>query len=130
MLGPENLLDRTTNGLSNVYKFYYSSFMHENGLPAGILPAEDVMHFRVHEDGSFHVQLKRSQEKNIHGHVVRYLSEVSGVVEKGRMSSLKGVKVRRLLLGWSRVDTIRRIPHSISFQFGRISKTIPESAFQ
>ncbi|CAI7764380.1 unnamed protein product [Closterium sp. NIES-53] len=81
--------------------------------------------------GPFHVKLSHSVERNIHGNLVRYSSEVRGTICRGKITNLKGVHVRRLML-WLSVDSIETReanPSDIHFRVGPVSEGIPRSAF-
>ncbi|CAI5480999.1 unnamed protein product [Closterium sp. Yama58-4] len=108
-----------------------SQALQENGLPPGLLPLQEVVQSTNTRTGPFQVKLSHSVERKIHGNLVRYSSEVRGTICRGKITNLKGVHVRRLML-WLSVDSIESKEANssdIHFRVGPVSEGIPRSAF-
>ncbi|CAI5465368.1 unnamed protein product [Closterium sp. Yama58-4] len=73
-----------------------SQALQENGLPPGLLPLQEVVQSTDTRTGPFQVKLSHSVERNIHGNLVRYSSEVRGTICRGKITNLKGVHVRSI----------------------------------
>ncbi|CAK9171896.1 unnamed protein product, partial [Ilex paraguariensis] len=100
------------------------------GLPSGLLP-DSVKSYSLSSDGSFVVELEKPCYVQFE-YLVYYEKEITGVLDIGSISDLKGIQVQRFFL-WFDVDQIKvDLPPSdnIYFQVGFINKKLDVDQFE
>ncbi|XP_027348604.1 uncharacterized protein LOC113860138 [Abrus precatorius] len=100
------------------------------GLPSGLLP-NTVTDYMLEEDGRFVVVLEKPCYVQF-DYLVYYETKITGKLNYGSITNLKGIQVQRLLL-WFNVDEIRvDLPPSdnIYFQVGIINKKLDLDQFK
>lgn len=99
-------------------------------LPRGLLP-DSVVSYALGEDGAFEVQLAKPCYVQF-DYLVYYEKYISGKLNVGSITKLKGIQVKRFLF-WFDVDEIKvDLPptNSIYFTVGIINKQLDISQFQ
>jgi len=99
------------------------------GLPSGLLP-NTVTDYTLGDDGKFVVYLEKPCYVQF-DYLVYYESKITGKLNYGSITDLKGIQVQRLLF-WFNVDEIRvDLPpsDSIYFQVGIINKKLDVDQF-
>lgn len=101
-----------------------------NNLPL-LLPENEVLHCTLKEDGSFTIQLKNPVTPEIHGYPAYFSTDISGVLEDGRVKNLKGVKVF-FMMAWLSIDTVLNSScgERVYFSSNYVYKGIPLTAFE
>ncbi|KAI3455012.1 hypothetical protein Pfo_011675 [Paulownia fortunei] len=96
----ERALAEVVHGSEECYN-HSLKLLGELGFPRGVLPLQDLEECGlVHETGYVWMKQKAPYEHFFKGTntLVRYDTEVTAYVEKGRMKKMKGVKSKQLLL--------------------------------
>ncbi|KAI8531723.1 hypothetical protein RHMOL_Rhmol11G0157600 [Rhododendron molle] len=110
--------------------------LREMGLPNGLLPLEDMEECGyVHAEGFVWLKQKKKTEHKFQkiGKLVSYATEVTAVIEPGRIKKLTGVKTKELLIWLSLSDIYLDDPPTgkINFQVpAGLSRSFPVSAFE
>jgi len=102
----------------------------EFGLPSGLLP-DSVKSYSLSDDGSFVVELEKTCYIKF-DYLVYYEKKISGNLQYGSITNLKGIQVQRFLF-WFDVDEIRvDLPpnDNIYFQVGFINKKLDLDQFK
>ncbi|CAA0834192.1 Protein of unknown function- DUF538 [Striga hermonthica] len=100
------------------------------GLPSGLLP-DSVTGYTLSEDGEFEVTLEKPCYIQF-DYLVYYEQKISGKLNIGSITDLKGIQVQRLFFLWFTVDEIRvDLPPSdnIYFTVGIINKKLDVDQF-
>lgn len=119
-----------------VCKKKISEFLTELGLPNGLFPLDDIEEFGYNRSAGFiWIIQKKKKEHNFKKikQVVSYATEVTAMVEKGKMTKITGVKTRELLLWLSVIDMYIEDPSSgkLTFKTGTgLSDSFPLAAFE
>ncbi|KAH7665335.1 At5g01610-like protein [Dioscorea alata] len=119
-----------------VCKKKISEFLTELGLPNGLFPLDDIEEFGYNRSAGFiWIIQKKKKEHNFKKikQVVSYATEVTALVEKGKMTKITGVKTRELLLWLSVIDMYIEDPASgkLTFKTGTgLSDSFPLTAFE
>ncbi|WOL04114.1 hypothetical protein Cni_G12835 [Canna indica] len=96
--------------------------------PRGILP-EGVQSYLLLSDGSFDVYFAADCEFGVAGYTLRYSRKVSGKVQPGKLTDLKGVSVKLLFL-WIGIDKVEVTDDDqLKFYVGLFSASFPVSNF-
>ncbi|KAG6517229.1 uncharacterized protein LOC121967985 [Zingiber officinale] len=98
--------------------------------PRGLLP-EGVQSYLLRSDGSFDVYLGGSADCEFMltgGYTLRYGARVSGRVQPGKLTEMKGVSVRVLFL-WFGIDQVVRDGDHLDFHVGLLSAAFPVENF-
>lgn len=82
--------------------------LQAHGFPPNLLPLDQVQSFVLKPDGTVDVRLSHSTRKKVNGRSLKYSARISGRIEKGRLSELKGICTKSFLL-WLAVDTLQRL---------------------
>lgn len=99
----------------------------EHGLPGGLMP-DSVRDADIDDaTGRFRVTLTAEHERQVDGIPVWYATTVTGVLTKGRIEALKGVKARVAL--WVPVTAIEAEGDGLWFSVGPVRKRVPRDAF-
>ncbi|GMN43561.1 hypothetical protein TIFTF001_012761 [Ficus carica] len=111
------------------------SLLEEFGLPAGLLPLEDVIEVGfVRSTGYMWILQKKKVEHNFKliSKLVSYSTEITGYVVQKKIKKLKGVKAKELML-WPPVsEIVVDDPPTGKIHFkslAGITKTFPVEAF-
>lgn len=97
----------------------------EHGLPEGLLPAGVVS--ASFAGDVFEVRYAAATERTVEGERVWYGAVVSGRMTTGRISGLRGVKVKRVL--WVPVTALSVDGDDLVFAVGPLSDRLPRSVF-
>ncbi|XP_051113243.1 uncharacterized protein LOC127239230 isoform X1 [Andrographis paniculata] len=100
------------------------------GLPRGLLP-DSVVSYTLADDGRFEVTLEKECYIEF-DYLVYYDKKISGVLNLGSITDLKGIQVQRFYFLWFNVDEIKvDLPpsDSIYFKVGIISKELDVDQF-
>ncbi|XP_022720826.1 uncharacterized protein LOC111278475 [Durio zibethinus] len=110
------------------------ALLQEFGLPAGLLPLENVIEVGFVRNTGYMWIVQKKVEHNFKliSKLVSYDTEITGLVEKRRIKKLKGVKAKELML-WPPVNEIvMDDPPTGKIHFKRlagVTKTFPVEAF-
>lgn len=97
--------------------------------PKGILP-EGVQSYTLHQDGSFEVFLSEDCEFKVDGgYLLNYKKKITGQVQSGSLTNLRGVDVKVVLL-WFRINGVVRSGGDLSFYVGPLSASFSLSNFE
>lgn len=97
--------------------------------PKGILP-EGVQSYELKGDGSFAVFLAGDCEFKVDGgYVLRYGSKITGKVNAGALTDLKGVSVK-VLFAWFGIGSVARSDAALNFYVGPLYASFPVSNFE
>ncbi|KAL3850398.1 hypothetical protein ACJIZ3_012280 [Penstemon smallii] len=100
------------------------------GLPSGLLP-DSVTNYTLTEDGNFEVFLQKACYIEF-DYEVYYEKKITGKLNIGSITNLKGIQVQRFFFLWFDVDEIRvDLPpsNSIYFTVGIINKKLDVDQF-
>ncbi|KAK4409226.1 hypothetical protein Sango_0503600 [Sesamum angolense] len=100
------------------------------GLPSGLLP-DSVLDYTLSEDGEFEVTLEKPCYIDF-DYLVYYDKKITGKLNLGSITDLKGIQVQRFYFLWFDVDEIRvDLPpsDSIYFTVGIINKKLDVDQF-
>ncbi|KAL8546624.1 hypothetical protein ACS0TY_006374 [Phlomoides rotata] len=100
------------------------------GLPSGLLP-DSVTNYTLSDDGKFEVYLKNACYIQF-DYLVYYEKKITGKLNLGSISDLKGIQVQRFYFLWFDVDVIKvDLPpsDSIYFTVGIINKKLDVDQF-
>ncbi|KAL0417441.1 UNVERIFIED_CONTAM: hypothetical protein Sradi_1157600 [Sesamum radiatum] len=100
------------------------------GLPSGLLP-DSVVDYTLSEDGEFEVTLQKPCYIDF-DYLVYYDKKITGKLNLGSITDLKGIQVQRFYFLWFDVDEIRvDLPpsDSIYFTVGIINKKLDVDQF-
>ncbi|EEF31516.1 conserved hypothetical protein [Ricinus communis] len=120
----EAALSLSNNSSSSVYEI-----LPKYGLPSGLLP-NSVTNYTLSEDGRFVVVLGKPCYIQF-DYLVYYETEITGKLNIGSITNLKGIQVQRFFL-WFDVDEIKvDLPpsDSIYFKVGIINKKLDVDQF-
>nr|XP_019703642.1 uncharacterized protein LOC105034467 [Elaeis guineensis] len=97
--------------------------------PKGILP-EGVQSYTLNQDGSFEVFLSEDCEFKVDGgYLLKYQKKITGKVESGSLTSLRGVNVKVVLM-WFGINGVVRSGGDLNFYVGPLSASFPLSNFE
>ncbi|KAK1374068.1 Pentatricopeptide repeat-containing protein [Heracleum sosnowskyi] len=108
----------------------------EMGLPNGLLPLQDIVECGIIRETGFVwlIQKKKVEHKfEKIGKLVSYGTEVTAVIEKGKIKKLSGVKTKELLLWVTLSDIYIDDPPTGKITFKTptgLYRTFPTSAFE
>ncbi|XP_078439597.1 uncharacterized protein At5g01610-like [Wolffia australiana] len=95
--------------------------LEEYNFPAGVLPKGVVGYELDRTTGAFSVSLNGTCTFSVEGsYQLRYRPTVSGRVSKNKLTQLKGVSVRVLLL-WLDIVAVSRVGDELDFSVGILS---------
>eukprot|EP00475_Leptophrys_vorax_P033215 TRINITY_DN51981_c0_g1_i1.p2 TRINITY_DN51981_c0_g1~~TRINITY_DN51981_c0_g1_i1.p2 ORF type:complete len:142 (+),score=10.25 TRINITY_DN51981_c0_g1_i1:143-568(+) len=106
--------------------------MEMNGFPADLMPQGAIEHCFGDETGPFSIEMREDIEKVVDEYQVKYMSRISGVLEKGFIRNLKGVQVRNMMT-WFNIDTIQAgasCKGRVYFYVGLAYRSIAEETFK
>ncbi|XP_050237145.1 uncharacterized protein At5g01610-like [Mercurialis annua] len=103
--------------------------LEEYNFPVGILPVGVTGYELNRETGEFSVYLNGTCKFPVESYTLEYKSTISGIVSKGRLSNLKGVKVFVILL-WINIVEVTREDDELYFSVGITSASFPVDNFE
>lgn len=81
--------------------------LQQYGFPPGLLPKGVTGYALNRETGQFSAYLEGSCSFNIESYTLKYKSTISGVISNRKLSNLKGVTVKVLILWLNIVEVVR-----------------------
>ncbi|OVA02626.1 Protein of unknown function DUF538 [Macleaya cordata] len=98
------------------------------GFPVGLLP-EGVTGYELDPNtGKFAAYLSSSCSFSISGYQLKYKPTITGIISKGKLTNLKGVSVKILLL-WVNIIEVRQTGGELEFSVGIASADFPIDNF-
>lgn len=97
--------------------------------PQGILPKGVTGYELNQETGEFKVYLPETCKFTIEGYDLQYKSTITGVISTNRLTRLKGVRVKVLLL-WLNIVEVTRKDSQLQFSVGIASANFPVGGFE
>ncbi|XAR61355.1 hypothetical protein NMG60_11035039 [Bertholletia excelsa] len=97
--------------------------------PVGLLP-EGVTGYELDEStGDFKVYLDGTCSFSVEGYDLRYRSPITGVIRKDKITNLKGISVKVLIL-WFNIGKVTRSGDELDFTVGIASASFTVDNFQ
>ncbi|KAF3436467.1 hypothetical protein FNV43_RR23559 [Rhamnella rubrinervis] len=96
--------------------------------PVGLLPKGVVDYELDATTGKFSVKLNGTCTFSIDSYELKYLSTITGVISKDKLSDLSGIKVKVLIL-WLNIVKVTREDDELDFSVGIASADFPVSNF-
>ena len=101
--------------------------MRARGFPGTLLPENMASETFDEATGAFTVALTAKVDIEVEGIKVHYGRAISGVIVDGKITHLKGVKVKQGF--WVAIGAIVVQGSDLVFKVGPIQKAVPRSAF-
>ncbi|KAI4301428.1 hypothetical protein L6164_034707 [Bauhinia variegata] len=102
--------------------------LQQYNFPDGLLPKGVVAYKLDSSTGKFKVYLNGTCTFKIQSYELKYKSTITGVITKGKLSSLSGIKVKVLIL-WFDIVKVTREEGDLDFSVGIASADFPVSNF-
>ncbi|CAN0889097.1 Uncharacterized protein At5g01610 [Linum grandiflorum] len=115
------------NGIDDTKLTAYEVLQQYN-FPVGILPKGITGYEIDRETGKFKAYLPQTCKFSIQSYQLEYGTTISGVISKGRISNLKGVKVHVLFL-WLNIVEVVHDDGQMQFSVGITSADFPLDGF-
>ncbi|KAJ9187799.1 hypothetical protein P3X46_003216 [Hevea brasiliensis] len=97
--------------------------------PRGLLPVGVAGYELNRETGEFSAYLNGTCKYRIESYTLEYKSTITGVISKGRLRKLKGVRVYVVLL-WLNIVEVSRDGDDLDFSVGIASASFPVDNFE
>ncbi|KAK7277765.1 hypothetical protein RJT34_22782 [Clitoria ternatea] len=97
--------------LSKAEKLSAYDVLQEYGFPVGLLPKGALGYALNRETGEFAVYFDGTCSFEIESYTLKYKSTITGVISNGRLSNLKGVSVKILILWLDIVEVTLKDNH-------------------
>lgn len=102
--------------------------LQEYDFPIGLLPKGVTGYELNTETGEFSAYLSGTCKFSIESYELEYRSTITGVISKGRLKNLKGVKVFVVIL-WINIVEVVRDGNELEFSVGIASANFPIDSF-
>ncbi|KAK0582761.1 hypothetical protein LWI29_029270 [Acer saccharum] len=97
--------------------------------PVGIIPKGATGYKLDNSTGKFSLYLNGSCSFSIDSYKLKYMSTITGVIKKDKLSSLSGIKVKVLIL-WLSISEVIRDDDELDFSVGIASADFPVNNFE
>ena len=118
-----------SDGVDDDGKLSAYQVLEEYDFPIGLLPVGVTSYELNRETGEFSAYLNGTCKFSIESYTLEYKSTITGVISKGKLSNLKGVRVFVILL-WINIVEVTRSGDELDFSVGIASASFSVDNFE
>ncbi|CAI9300300.1 unnamed protein product [Lactuca saligna] len=103
--------------------------LQDYDFPVGLLPTGVTSYTLNKDTGEFEVKLSDTCEFSVSGYDLKYKSTISGVISKDKLTKLKGVSVKVIII-WVDIVEVTRDSEDLDFSVGILSAGFDVDQFE